>query len=344
MNTMRIIFFGTPEFAVPALEALVKAGYKIIAVVTQPDKPAGRGLKMEAPPVKVKAMELGLKVLQPETLKSSVAEGFSLPNGGLKASATSAIQVLRALQADVGVCVAYGKIIPKKILDIFPKGVLNIHPSLLPKYRGPSPIQTVILNGDVETGVTIMLLDEEMDHGAVLSCSVYPVTQTTRGGELSEALAREGAKLLIKTIPQWLNRAIEPLTQDHATATFTKMLEREDGRIDWQKPAEQIARMVRAYDMWPGTWTTWQGKRIKILKASIEYTTPNPSSERRGNESISSPYRGEVRRGGSEANTITVNCNPGAIILEQIQPEGKKVMTAENFLRGSPKFLGSILN
>ena len=260
----RIVFFGTPEFAVPTLEALVKAGYDIVAVVTQPDKPVGRGLKMEAPPVKVKAVELGLTVLQPTTLN------FGIKPKGLESKLSLGLQSLRA---DLGVCVAYGKIIPKEILDIFPRGILNIHPSLLPKYRGPSPIQTAILNGDEETGVTIMLLDEEMDHGAVLAHITYHISPSTIGSELSQALAKEGAKLLVETLPKWLAGEIEPQPQDHNKATFTKMLERADGRIDWNKSAEGIEKMVHAYDAWPGTFTLWSGKRLKILRARLLHAT-----------------------------------------------------------------------
>ncbi len=329
MKKARVIFFGTPDFAVPALEALVKAGYEIVAVVTQPDKPVGRGLKMEAPAVKVKAQELGLMVLQPAAL-NVVGPGLVPGRGGVQ---DPALQRLKTLNPDLGVCVAYGKIIPKAVLDLFPRGVLNIHPSLLPKYRGPSPIQTAIRNGDEETGVTIMLLDEEMDHGPILSCSVYPVACNATGGELSKLLAQEGAKLLIKTIPQWLNRTVEPLKQDHSRATFTKMLEREDGRIDWSKPAEQIERMIRGYNLWPGTFTTWNGKRLKILRVSLLHPTIGCANN---------STAGYVWR--TDDDRLAVNCNPGSIILETLQPEGKKEMTGEDFLRGSPKFLGSILS
>ena len=338
-----VVFFGTPEFAVPALEALVKSGYKIAAVVTQPDKPVGRGLKMEASVVKVKAQELGLNVLQPDTLKTPAA-----------------LEIFKSLNIDLAVCIAYGKIIPKSVLDLFPRGVLNIHPSLLPKYRGPSPIQSAIANGDSETGVTIMLLDEETDHGAILtqhamaispSPSPLPAREGGRrpgegptGAELSKLLAQEGAKLLIKTLPQWLNRTVEPLEQDHAKATFTKLLEREDGRINWQQPAEQIERIVRAYDLWPGTWTTWPapnsaqqnlkaGKRLKILRATLLHPTIGCANN-------ATP--GYVWK--TDDGRLAINCNPGSVIFEKIQLEGKKPMTGQEFLHGYPKILSCILN
>ncbi|MDO8505033.1 MAG: methionyl-tRNA formyltransferase [bacterium] len=338
----KIIFFGTPDFAVPALEALVQAGYDVVAVVTQPDKPVGRGLKMEAPAVKIAAQKFGLMVLQPISL-NVVAEGFSLPNGGLKASATTPIKVFRELHADLGICVAYGKIIPKEILSIFPRGILNIHPSLLPKYRGPSPIQTAIRSGDEETGVTIMLLDEEMDHGPIATHITYHISHITTGSKLSQALAKDGARLLVDVLPKWLDGEIEAKEQNHSEATFTKMLEREDGRIDWNKPAEEIEKMVRAYDAWPGTFTVWNGKRLKILRVSLLHPAIGCADNAEPGYVFS--VRSLDSRGslGMTPITIGVNCNPGAIVLEELQLEGKKSMTGEEFLRGYPKFLHSIL-
>ncbi len=358
IRSTKIIFFGTPDFAVPALEAIVKADYQVVAVVTQSDKPVGRGLKMEAPAVKLSAQKLGLSVLQPDTLKTPAT-----------------LEMFKSLNANLAVCVAYGKIIPKEILDIFPKGILNIHPSLLPKYRGPSPIQTAILNGDEETGVTIMLLDEETDHGKVVTQQkiTFPLlaesyaaahNPATEGGQaLSEKLSKIGAQLLIDTLPEWLAGTIPAHTQEHTKATFTKMLEREDGRIDWHKPAEQIERMVRAYDIWPGTFTMWSGKRLKILRASLLHptigcasiATPgkvinadstasnsprlSASGGERGRNSVNFPPLLKGRLGG----VLAVNCNPGSIILEMLQPEGKKEMSGEEFLRGYPAFVSSIL-
>ena len=348
MKLVRIVFFGTPEFAVPTLEALVTAGYEIVAVVTQPDKPVGRGLKMEAPPVKIRAEELGLNVLQPLTLK--VAAGLQPAHHTKRRlkPATTIVDELRALSAEVAVVVAYGKIIPKEILGIFPKGVLNIHPSLLPKYRGPSPIQTAILNGDAETGVTVMLLDEEMDHGAIIQQSPplrlrggwslpsrregWEGLRQPTGGTLAQLLAKEGAKLLVDVLPKWLAGEIEPQPQDHNGATFTKMLERSDGRIDWNTPAEQIERMVRAYDLWPGTFTVWNEKRVKIFRASLLHATIGCANN-------ATP--GYVWK--TEDGHLAVNCNPGAIVLEEIQLEGKKPMVGADFLRGYPKFFGSTL-
>ncbi|OGL65543.1 methionyl-tRNA formyltransferase [Candidatus Uhrbacteria bacterium RIFCSPLOWO2_01_FULL_47_24] len=380
----KIIFFGTPEFAAPALTALHGAGFSIAAVVTQPDKPVGRGLKVEAPPVKIKAQELGLKVLQPKTLRGVVAGLQPADNieRRLKPAATI-IDELKSLHAEVAVVVAYGKIFPREVLELFPRGMVNVHPSLLPKYRGSSPIQVAILNGDTETGVTIMLLDEEMDHGPVLTQHVVqispspdlqspspegvedgPSERRPRGGqgegrhrtgsELSKLLAHEGAKLLVETLPQYLGGKIKPKPQDHKKATFTKLLEREDGKVDWQKSAEYIERMARAYDLWPGTWTQWEGKRLKVLKASLLHPTIGCASNatpgyvwKADTETLSPEQAQRVEwpstSSGNKLGQLAVNCNPGSIILEQLQLEGKKAMSGAEFLRGYPKFLGSIL-
>lgn len=323
----RIVFFGTPEFAVPTLEALISAGYEVVAVVTQPDKPVGRGLKMEAPAVKVRAQELGLTILQPETLRYAEARPPELRRPGL-----GPLQQPKDFSAVVAVCVAYGKIVPKEILETFPRGILNIHPSLLPKYRGPSPIQAAILNGDSETGVTIIRLDEEMDHGPIIASSVQRLASSTTGDELSKALAQEGANLLIKTLPQWLNGRITPQLQDHTKATYTKILERADGKIDWRKSAEYIERMVRAYDFWPGTWTMWSDKRLKVLRVSLLHPTIGCASN-------ATP--GHVWK--TENDRLAVNCNPGSIILEQLQLEGKKALSGREFLRGYLMLAGSTL-
>lgn len=312
----KIVFFGTPGFAVPALDALYASGVQIAAVVTQPDKPAGRGLKTEASPIKVRALELGLTVLQPLTLKDSAQ-----------------LDAIKTLGAEVAIVVAYGKIIPKTVLSLFTRGVLNIHPSLLPKYRGPSPIQTAILNGDSETGVTLMLLDEVVDHGPIVASSVQHIESSTTGRELSEILARSGAKLLVEAFHKYLSGKIIPHSQNHAAATFTKILQRADGKIEWDKSAEYIERMIRAYDLWPGTWTMNSNrKRIKILKSTLLH----PKIGCAGN-----PTPGYVWK--TEDGRLTVNCNPGSVVLEGVQLEGKKAVSGPEFLHGYPKFLHTIL-
>ncbi|MEK7606985.1 MAG: methionyl-tRNA formyltransferase [Patescibacteria group bacterium] len=310
-----IVFFGTSEFAIPAFETLVKAGYKISSVITQPDKPAERGLALRSSPVKVKALELGLRVFEPPTLKQLEAESL-----------------LRECGAEVAIVAAYGKIIPQNILDIFPRGVLNIHPSLLPKYRGPSPIQSAILNGDEETGITIMLLDAEMDHGSILMQKGLRIKDYELRSGLEERLSELGANLLIEVLPQWMEGKIKPREQDHAAATVCKMVEKEDGKIDWNKSAVAIERMVRAYEGWPGTWALWDGKRLKILKALVLH-------ESIGCANNSTP--GFVWK--TEQGELAVNCLPGSLVLEQVQMEGKKPATGEEFLRGHLRILGVVL-
>jgi len=310
-----IIFFGTSEFAVPALDALVKTDHPIAAVVTQPDKPAERGLVLRSSPVKIKALKLGLRVVEPSTLKKPEAEAL-----------------LREFGAEVAVVAAYGKIIPHNILDIFPRGVLNIHPSLLPKYRGPSPIQAAILNGDEETGVTIMLLDAEMDHGSILIQKGLRIKDYELRNELEARLAEIGANLLIEVLPQWIEGKIQPQQQNHAKVTVCKMVEKEDGKIDWSKPAVVIERMVRAYEGWPGTWTTWEGTRLKILKARVLHENIGCAQN---------PAPGYVWK--NDQGELAVNCQPGSMVLEEVQLEGKKAAKGREFLNGHSRIIGSIL-
>ncbi len=287
---MKIIFFGTFQYAVPALERLIKAGYEIVAVVTNPDSFQGRKKELVASPVKLAAQQYGLTVFQPPSLKIGKLENYlEIENFKLKIKS-----------ADLGIVVAYSKIIPKEILGLFPKGVLNIHPSLLPLYRGPSPIQSAILNGEKETGVTIMQIDEEVDHGAILSQAKYVIPPEALHPQIAMEIFQLGAELLIKTIPDWLAGKIIPQPQEHTCATFTKKFSWENGRIDWNQPAEKIYNQIRALNPEPGTWTTWkrgfQVKILKILKAEI----------------------GE----------------DGKVLPQEVQPEGKKAMPFQDFLRG----------
>ncbi|MFC1595175.1 methionyl-tRNA formyltransferase [Patescibacteria group bacterium] len=286
MNNPEIIFFGTPEFAVPTLKALINNGYKPIAVVTAPDKPVGRKQIITPPPVKILAEKHSIKIIQ---------------NGEIP-------------RADLGIIAAYGKIIPKSIIDSFPKGIINIHPSLLPKHRGASPIQTAILNNDSETGVTLMLTDEKMDHGPILAQSKIQVTNDKMFTELHNELAKLGAELLIETLPKWLNKEIKPIEQNHSKATYTKILKKEDGKIDKNKSCDAILRQIKAYEKWPTSWTIFKTKnkdiRIKILKA---------------------------KKGGEKNDELTIVVKDGFLIIEELQPEGKKPMTARDFLNGINK-------
>ena len=249
---MKIVFFGTSEFAVPALQALHKAGFDI-TVVTTPDRPSGKKQIITSSIIKIVAEKLGLKVLQPETLKDLSAQ-----------AGDAFFEEFKSLAPDICVVAAYGKIIPERYLAI-PKHFLNIHPSLLPKYRGPTPVQSALFNGETTTGVTIMQVDKEMDHGPIYAQKEFAIGQDETYPLLHDRLAEEGADMLVDVV----NRidTITPTEQDHARATFCRIYKREDGRIDWSRSAEEIYNQIRALNPEPGTWTTWNNKIINIKKA-----------------------------------------------------------------------------
>ncbi|MCX6785606.1 MAG: methionyl-tRNA formyltransferase [Candidatus Komeilibacteria bacterium] len=303
-----IIFFGTPDFAVPTLQALIREDYDVILVVTQAAKPVGRKQILTSTPVKIEAKKLSLPV------GTDLAE-------------------LKKYHADLGVVAAYGELIPKKILDLFPLGVLNIHPSLLPKYRGPSPIQTAILNGDKETGITIIKLDAKMDHGEKLKAQSLKLKADDGYKSLSESLALLGAKMLVEILPDYLNDKIKLLPQDDSQATFTKIISKEDGKINWQKSAEQIERQIRAYAPWPGCYAEFMvnGKKInvKIVFARVcdNVTTHNCASLHGDNQE-------NIGKFTSKDNFLYIRCGHGALLVETLQPEGKKEMSAREFING----------
>lgn len=282
-KSLKIVFFGTPDFAIPALNSLINFGYNVVAVVTQPEKPVSRARVVMPSPVKKAAVEKKITVFEPHNLKKD--EEF--------------FKQFKHLNPDLCVIAAYGKIIPSRYLEIPKYGFLNTHPSLLPKYRGPSPIQTAILNGETKTGVTIMVVDEEMDHGSVLAKATYDLQPTTYNAQVEKELAELGAELLIETLPKYISGNIKPEPQDHGKATFTKMLSREDGRINWNEPVEKIYNRIRALNPEPGTWTTWSVKIVNIKKAELR------------DEKIN---------------------------IQTIQLEGKKEMAFKEFLNGHPDF------
>lgn len=252
MPKIKVVFFGTPDFAVPSLEALAKADFfDIKAVITQPDKPVGRHHSTTVPSaVKQAAQSLNLPVF----------EGLS----GLK-----------GIEADLGIVVAYGEILPQRLLEQFSFGVVNIHPSLLPKYRGSSPIQAAILNQDKETGVTLIKLDDKMDHGPIVAQTIVHdlSVRDMTAGELHDQLAQIGAQMLITYLPDYVAGKIKLIPQDDNLATFTKKITKEDGQIDWQKSPQEIEAHVRAMNPWPGAWTKWNGKRLIIWRASLPVRT-----------------------------------------------------------------------
>ncbi len=252
---MKIVFMGTPEFSVAILEALINSNYEVAAVITNPDAPIGRKQILTPSPVKqlIANGKWPIEVFQPATKSELLAISHKL----------------LAIKPDLAIVAAYGKIIPKNILDIPRYGTINVHPSLLPKYRGASPIQNAILNGDKETGITIMKVDEEMDHGNIISNLKTQISKVDTYDSLSQKLAISGAELLIKVIPDYISGKIKPVEQKHTEATYTKIIKKEDGKIDWSKSAEEIERMIRAFYPWPTAWTVWNGKILKILEAEV---------------------------------------------------------------------------
>ncbi|HID64354.1 MAG TPA: methionyl-tRNA formyltransferase [Anaerolineae bacterium] len=301
---------GTPEFAVPVLEALV-GQYQVVAVVTQPDRAAGRGRRAKSSPVKKTALAHDLPVLQPPSLRRPEA-------------ATE----LRELAPDVIVVAAFGQILPPEVLAIPPHGCLNVHASLLPRYRGAAPITAAILAGEEQTGVTLMLMDEGMDTGPILAqtrCGIEPQDTT---GSLSVKLAHLGADLLVETLPRWLDGQIVPQPQDDGLATYCQIITKKDGLLDWSLPATTLWLRVRAYHPWPGTYTCWRGKLLKILRARP--VTIGPSSE-------------EYGRVISLDDGVAVVTGADALLLEEVQLAGRKAMSVQEFIRGQRDFIGSVL-
>ncbi|MFQ6029685.1 MAG: methionyl-tRNA formyltransferase, partial [Dehalococcoidia bacterium] len=246
---MRLVFMGTPHFVIPVLEALIQASdLDIVGVYTPPDRPRGRGRNPEMTPVKQRALALGLPIFQPASLRSEAVQ-----------------QELAKLQPEVIVVAAYGRFLPTPVLELPPYGCLNLHPSLLPRYRGPSPVVTTILEGETRTGVTLMRLDEGMDTGPLIAQRDYPVPPEATAESLTADLFRLGADLLVEALPQWIAGGLMAAPQDNAAATVTRKIERTDGKADWSLSALELQRRQRAYTPWPGLFTAWQGRLLKLL-------------------------------------------------------------------------------
>ncbi len=312
-NKPKIVYFGTSEFAVPTLRYLVQNGYQILAAVTQPEKLVGRQRITMPSHIKKAALELNIPVLEPHTLK-----------GG------EFIKKFKHLAPDICIVAAYGKIIPVEYLEIPKYGFLNIHPSLLPKYRGPSPIQAAILNGDKETGVAIMVVDDKVDHGEIISSKPYYLLPTTYYSQAEKELAELGGELLLETLPKYISGEIEVKPQSHSQATFTKMIDRKDGQINWSDPAEKIYNQIRALNPEPGTWTSWKGKTLNISQA-IEGSLLQ--------EGQNLPV-GTVVKIDNDIAIVAKKCY---LVLKQIQLEGRKVMDIRSFINGHPDFIGASL-
>jgi methionyl-tRNA formyltransferase len=300
---MRIAFMGSPEFAVPALRALHGAGHDIAAVYCQPARPAGRGQSMRRSPVQVVADDLGLPVRTPARLRTDpVAQA-----------------AFAALDLDAGIVAAYGLILPRAMLDAPKRGCLNIHASLLPRWRGAAPIQASVLAGDRETGITIMQMDAGLDTGPMLLCEAVPITPRSTTASLHDALAVTGARLILEA----LDATPSPVPQIDADATYAPKLSRDDGRIDWTRPSDHIDRQIRAFDPWPGTFTTLAGVPLKILAATLVTGSGTP--------------------GTVLDDALCIACGSGAIRLTKIQLPGRTALVAAAFLRGHPVLPGTLV-
>lgn len=309
-KSVKTIFFGTPEFAVPALKALIEGGYNVVAVVTQPEKPNGRKNQTSPSPIKKFAKENNLPVLEPSALKDSA---FS--------------EAFKNFNLDLCIVAAYGRIIPKQYMDLPRYGFINIHPSHLPQYRGPSPVQTAILDGQEQTGTSIMLIDDQVDHGPILNYKNYAIPDTYYYEEAKNDLAQISAGLLIDTLNDYLEGKITPQPQKHEEATYTKILERQDGKIDWNKSARDVYNQIRALNPEPGTWTTWNGKILNIKKASVLEL-----------EAMEQP--GQIKKIDKNIVIATKKCY---LLLQIIQLEGKRETDAQAFLNGHSDFIDSTL-
>lgn len=307
---MRVVFMGVPEFAVPALSRLADSEHEVAAVYTRLDKPSGRGRGISESPVKRVAEGLGLEVRQVESFKSS-----------------GDVSALAKLKPDVIVVASFGVILPQSVLDMPPYDCLNLHPSLLPRYRGPTPIPAAILAGDEVTGSSIMLIEKKVDSGPILAQREVSIEPSDTTKSLTERLAQVSADLLMETLPGWLSRSITPRTQRHEDATYTKILSKNDGDIDWQFTAVELWRRVRAYYPWPAGYTSWGGKALRILEAL-------PQSGRYGDT-------GRVLDLGGGG--VGVQAGDGILKLLRVQVEGKREMGAEEFVRGQRGFVGSLL-
>lgn len=299
---MRVIFMGTPDFSVGTLEALIQAGHQVVLAVTQPDKPRGRGGKMQFPPVKETALEYGIPVFQPRKVRE--------PEN---------IEELRKYQADVIVVVAFGQILPREILELTPYGCINVHASLLPSYRGAAPIQWAVINGETVSGVTTMQMDEGLDTGDMLLKTEVPLEPEETGGSLHDKLAAAGASLCVRTLKALEEGTVTPKKQGESPTAYASMLKKEMGEIRWEEPAISIERLIRGLNPWPSAYTGWQDKTMKIWEAEVL-------------EEDSGQEPGTVVR--VDKDGFLVQTGKGLLKVTALQIPGKKRMEADAFLRG----------
>ena len=315
MSRPRVVFMGTPEFALPSLQVLLDA-YHVVGVVTQMNRPSGRGLQPRPSPVHVLALEYHLPVITPPSLRQD-----------------DVIEQLRSWQADVIIVAAFGMLLPPAVLELPPHGCINVHASLLPRWRGAAPVAAAILAGDECTGVTLMRMDIGLDSGPIIRQAKLPIAPDDTQETLTQKLSQLGATLLGETLPDWLAGRIIPRPQDETQVTWAPPLKKEQGRIRWEQPAEYIARQVRAFHPWPGTFTEWRGAPLKILRVRVVPASPVTSD-------APAPPPGTVV---AAAEGVCVVTGAGMIQLLEVQPAGRRPMTAAEFVRGARGFLGSRL-
>ena len=313
-KALKIVFMGTPDFAVPALDALVRANISVACCVTQPDRAKGRGGRLAMPPVKKYAVEHGIPVLQPDNVRDKAC-----------------VQALRAFQADFFVVAAFGQILPQGVLDLPRYGCINIHASLLPRFRGAAPIQHALLEGDRETGITIMKMDAGCDTGDILLQERIPITDDDTGGTLFEKLSALGAQMIVKALPDIASGALSGKPQDPALATDAPKLSKEMGTIDWNGKTSGIVRRIRAFDPWPGAATTLARKTLKVLSAREE---TNVQTEP---DLVPGCVLSATKQG------LFVKTGDGVLRILRLKPEGKKAMDVSAFLNGNPLESGTVL-
>ena len=307
MNTVRTVFMGSPEFARSILNGLI-GEYCLVGVVTQPDRPAGRGKLLTPPPVKLLAEEAGIPVMQPERLRRP-----------------EAYEQLAAWQPELIVVAAYGQILRQNVLDLARFGCINVHASLLPRWRGAAPIQAAILHGDEQTGVTIMKMDAGVDTGDMLAQRSIPIDPQDNAASLTNRLAEVGSDLLLQTLPRYLAGEIQAVAQNDDLATYAPMVKKEDGILDFSEPAEMLQRKVRAYIPWPGTTFVWEGQPVKVIQSGVSESTAF-----------------EINQRGIINGFPAIGTSQGALILEEVQPAGKKPMAGKVFLNGARNWTNTI--
>ncbi len=311
MKELKIIFMGTPDFAVASLERLIAEGYEVDRVITQPDRPKGRGNRVQSPPVKERALKAGILVMQPERVKD---KGF--------------IGALKEIKPDIIIVVAFGQILPEEIINLPAMGCINVHASLLPKYRGAAPINWCIINGEKQTGVTTMYMDTGMDTGDMLLCRAAGIGDDETAGKLHDRLAVMGADLLVETLQGVIKGNLVRKVQDDAQATYAPQLNRETGRIDWKLDARSIYNLIRGTNPWPGCYTHYQGKRIKLWKAKVL-------------EEESEGVSGEIT--GVDSAGMVVQTGRGSLLVTEIQMPSSRRMMVEQYLRGNHINVKSVL-